>query len=159
LTDDHDARRSLLGMLSRTISKSANESRFDQVGQRGPTTVETDVEMKVISATLESVGQPVDIDRRQPTELTSAVRPAPSLPRKVSASKVQSLILKALGQVPGFPERGVAVTVYGFRPWNAMLNFAPRSTSYNEAIVFRKALASIVQELRTRVEVDIDQGD
>jgi len=62
-------------------------------------------------------------------------------------------------QIPDFPDRGVAVTVYGFRPWNAMLNFAPGSTSHGEAIAFREALADIVRELRTQIEIDADQDD
>jgi hypothetical protein len=156
LTEDNDAPRRFLGMLSRTLSKSTDEFRFEQVGDSEPIGANTDLEITATPAVLESVGQSVDIDGL-PTELPS--RSAPKPPRKVSASKVQSLILQALRQVSGFPESGVAVTVYGFRPWNAMLNFAPRSTSYNEAIVFRKALAEIVQELRIRVEVDIDQDD
>jgi hypothetical protein len=40
-----------------------------------------------------------------------------------------------------------------------MLNFAPGSVLRREAIVFREALCDIVRELRTQIELDIDQGD
>jgi hypothetical protein len=70
------------------------------------------------------------------------------------ADELQRLVLQGLRQIPDFPERGVAVTVYGSRPWNAMLNFAPRSTSQSNAPVFRKALTEIVLELRKQVEID-----
>lgn len=40
-----------------------------------------------------------------------------------------------------------------------MLNFAPGSTSHGEAIAFREALADIVRELRTQIEIDADQDD
>jgi hypothetical protein len=78
---------------------------------------------------------------------------------KLRPSKVQELLLDGLRHMPDFPGRGVSVTVYGSNPWNAMLNFAPGSTSHRNAIVLREALSDIVQKLRATIEVDIDQGN
>lgn len=110
----------------------------------------------------EQVSQPII---EEPDEHRAAAASSPAVPtsllppvgRKVlSAHQIQEVILQGLGQVPDFPNSGVAVTVYGFRPWGAMLTFAPGSTSQKNAITFREALTDIVHELRTKVEIAIN---
>ena len=152
-----DETRGLLRMLSRALSKSTDldtapaehrtpspEPMVGMVASPSPPTPGADAQ--------EADGREQDAP---PTELRSTTQHSPVKPRTLTADEVRSLILESLGQIPNFPRRGVAVTVYGFRPWNAMLNFAPRSTSHSEALVFRKALADIVRELRAQVELDI----
>lgn len=144
-------------MLSRALSGPADDFKFKIAPaheQKSPPEAGVDV----MGPPLELIGSPV---QKQPAEreLQFAAQPIPVKRRTLSTDKVQSLILESLKQIPDFPERGVAVTVYGFQPWNAMLNFAPRSTSHGAAIAFREALAEIVRELRTQVEVDANQGD
>jgi hypothetical protein len=102
--------------------------------------------------------EPADLPAADKRLRSVASQPEPNRPR-LSAEKVQSLLLQSLARIPNFPERGVAVTVYGFNPWNAMLNFAPRSASHRDAIMFREALADMVQKLRVQVDVDIDPED
>jgi hypothetical protein len=69
---------------------------------------------------------------------------------------VLELLLEGLMLMPNFPRRGVRVTVYGSNPWNAMLNFAPGSTSHKNAIICREALTQIVYKLRATVEVGLN---
>ena len=157
LTEYDDETRGLLGMLSRALSRPADnfESEIAPAHeQKSPPEPDVDV----MGPPLELLGSTVEKEPSEP-ELQFAAQPLPVKRRTLSTDKVQSLILEKLRQTPDFPERGVAVTVYGFRPWNAMLNFAPGSVLHREAIVFREALCDIVRELRTQIELDIDQGD
>jgi hypothetical protein len=144
-------------MLSRALSKSMEDFKFEIApGNEQKSSSESEVD--VMGPPLELVGSAIQKEPAEP-ELLLAVQPLLVKRRILSTDEVQSLVLEGLRQIPDFPERGAAVTVYGFRPWNAMLNFAPGSTSHGEAIAFREALADIVRELRTQVEIDIDQGD
>jgi hypothetical protein len=159
LTEYDDETRGLLRMLSRALSKSTDldtapvEQRTPSpepiVGMVAPPSPPKLPGADAQEADVRGLGTP-------PTELRSTTQHSPVKPRTLTGDEVRSLILESLGQIPNFPKRGVAVTVYGFRPWNAMLNFAPRSTSHSEALVFREALADIVRELRPQVEVDIE---
>lgn len=144
-------------MLSRALSRPADDFKFEIVtAHEQKSSPEPDVD--VMRPLPEPLGSAVQKESAEP-ELQFAAQLLPVKRRTLSTDKVQWLILESLRQIPDFPERGVAVTVYGFRPWNAMLNFAPGSTSHGEAIAFREALADIVHELRTQVEIDTDQGD
>jgi hypothetical protein len=157
LTEHDDETRGLLGMLSRALSRPGDNFKSEIAPaheQKSPSEPDVDA----MGPPLEFLGSVVQKEPAEPA-LQFAAPPLPVKRRTLSTDKVQSLILENLRQIPDFPERGVAVTVYGFRPWNAMLNFAPGSTSHREAIAFREALADIVRELRTRVEIDTDQGD
>ena len=40
-----------------------------------------------------------------------------------------------------------------------MLSFAPGSISHKTAIIFREAVVEIVQEMRTTIEIYINQDD
>jgi hypothetical protein len=152
LTEYDNETRGLLGRLSRALSRPADNFKSEIAPaheQKSPPEPDVDA----MGPPLELLGSTVEKAPAEPELQFAAQR------RTLPTDKVQSLILESLRQIPDFPERGVAVTVYGFRPWNAMLNFAPGSTSHREAIAFREALADIVRELRTRVEIDTDQGD
>jgi hypothetical protein len=157
LVENDEETKGLLGMLGRALSKSKDSFRFEteSVEEKGPLP-QPEVETATLSVSPE-IAEPTV--KSVASELPRTAQPSLGNPRKLSVERVQELILRALRQITNFPERGVALTVYGFRPWNAMLNFAPGSTSYSEAAVFRKALAEIVDELRAQVEVDIDHGD
>jgi hypothetical protein len=73
-----------------------------------------------------------------------------------TAEQARALIIEGLRQIHGFPSEGVSVTVYGFQPWSAMLTFAPNSTTFANAIRYRKILAEIVYDLRKNFEVGIE---
>jgi hypothetical protein len=47
------------------------------------------------------------------------------------------------------------VTVYGYRHWNAMITFAPFSTTFQNATRFRQAVPDLVFKLRRFVELEI----
>jgi hypothetical protein len=151
--DENDEAISLLGMLSRAPGKAKDAFWFkpDAVDEPAPKVLDR------AKPALEQVAHPAE-DLDEP-------RPVPTSPhlaakrRILSAQEVQEIILQGLGQIPDFPKRGVAITVYGFQPWSAMLSFAPGSTSHKNAVIFREALTEIVQEMRTTVEIDINQGD
>jgi hypothetical protein len=71
------------------------------------------------------------------------------------AEAIADLVLGELRKMDGFPASGVSVTVYGYRNWNAMLTFAPFSTSFQNATRFRQALPDLVFKLRRFVELEI----
>jgi hypothetical protein len=157
LTESDDETRGFFGMLGRALSEPTQGFKFDTaLGNEQKSNREAEVD--VIAPPPELAEPAVQKEPALPG-LQLTLRHLPVELSTLPSDKVQSLILQALRQVPNFPERGVAVTVYGFRPWNAMLNFAPGSVSHREAVVFREALCDIVRELRTQIELDIDQGD
>jgi hypothetical protein len=71
-----------------------------------------------------------------------------------SADQIHAFILSAMLEIPDFPKKGVAITVYGLSPWNAVLTFAPGSTSSKNAGAYRDALSDIVEKLRTQFDLE-----
>jgi hypothetical protein len=138
--------RSLLGMLGQALGKSKDNFTFDT----GP--IETAESAEPTTKRRDEV--PVDVEQLERTSATQQTLPLTRL--KLPESKVRELLLEGLMQLPDFPRRGVKVTVYGSNPWNAMLDFAPGSTSHKNAITCREALTEIVDKLRPIVEVDLD---
>ncbi|WP_027576142.1 hypothetical protein [Bradyrhizobium sp. WSM1743] len=75
--------------------------------------------------------------------------------RVLPAEAIADLVLGELRKLENFPSSGVSVTVYGYRHWNAMLTFAPFSTSFQNATRFRQAVPDLVFKLRRFVELEI----
>lgn len=75
--------------------------------------------------------------------------------RLLPAEAIADLVLGELRKLEDFPSSGVSVTVYGYRNWNAMLTFAPFSTSFQNATRFRQAMPDLVFKLRRFVELEI----
>ncbi|WP_448034358.1 hypothetical protein [Bradyrhizobium liaoningense] len=75
--------------------------------------------------------------------------------RLLPAEAIADLVLGELRKLEDFPSSGVSVTVYGYRNWNAMLTFAPFSTTFQNATRFRQAMPDLVFKLRRFVELDI----
>ncbi|MBR0961499.1 hypothetical protein [Bradyrhizobium japonicum] len=75
--------------------------------------------------------------------------------RLLPAEAIADLVLGELRKLENFPNSGVSVTVYGYRHWNAMLTFAPFSTSFQNATRFRQAVPDLVFKLRRFVELEI----
>ncbi len=71
------------------------------------------------------------------------------------ADAIADLVLGELRKLEDFPASGVSVTVYGYRNWNAMITFAPFSTTFQNATRFRQALPDVVFKLRRFVELEI----
>ena len=73
---------------------------------------------------------------------------------RLPAVAIADLVLGELRKVDGFPKSGVSITVYGYRNWNAMVRFAPFSTTSQNAARLRHALPDIVFRLRQYVDLD-----
>ncbi|MBR0829506.1 hypothetical protein JQ596_28620 [Bradyrhizobium manausense] len=73
---------------------------------------------------------------------------------RLPAVAIADLVLGELRKVDGFPKSGVSITVYGSRPWNAMIRFAPFSTTSQDATRLRRALPDIVFRLRQYVDLE-----
>jgi hypothetical protein len=86
----------------------------------------------------------------KPSEPTAATRKM----RTISADHLQNLILAAFQKIEGFPKDGVSITVYGLRPWNVMITFAPGSASFQNATMYREMLPQIVAKLREEFFVE-----
>lgn len=71
------------------------------------------------------------------------------------AEAIADLVLGELRKMENFPATGASVTVYGYRHWNAMITFAPFSTTFQNATRFRQALPDLVFKLRRFVELEI----
>lgn len=87
------------------------------------------------------------------------VAPGPPLTpdgkRLLPADAIADLVLGELRKIEDFPASGVSVTVYGYRHWNAMITFAPFSTTFQNATRFRQALPDLVFKLRRFVELEL----
>ncbi|UWU70468.1 hypothetical protein [Bradyrhizobium sp. NC92] len=98
---------------------------------------------------------------RAPDAVPAATKPAESIAttrdgkRLLPAEAIADLVLGELRKLENFPSSGVSVTVYGYRHWNAMLTFAPFSTSFQNATRFRQAVPDLVFKLRRFVELEI----
>ncbi|EJN11529.1 hypothetical protein PMI42_05148 [Bradyrhizobium sp. YR681] len=75
--------------------------------------------------------------------------------RLLPAEAIADLVLGELRKMEDFPATGASVTVYGYRHWNAMITFAPFSTSFHNATRFRQAMPDLVFKLRRFVELEI----
>ncbi|OAE98014.1 hypothetical protein AYJ54_04540 [Bradyrhizobium centrolobii] len=75
--------------------------------------------------------------------------------RRLPAEAIADLVLGELRKIEEFPASGVSVTVYGYRNWNAMITFAPFSTTFRNATRFRQRLPDIVFKLRRYVDLEI----
>jgi hypothetical protein len=74
--------------------------------------------------------------------------------RTVTPEHLQGLILAGLQKVEEFPKDGVSITVYGLKPWNAMITFAPGSVSSKTAATYRQMLPQLIEELRKQFDVE-----
>ena len=72
-----------------------------------------------------------------------------------TASELADIILNALRAVDGVPERGFVITVYGARPWNAMLTIKPEAGRIKDAQLWRQR----VQDIGARLRRDFDLID
>ena len=91
----------------------------------------------------------------QPAEPPAQIATTRDGKRLLPADAIADLVLGELRKLENFPSSGVSVTVYGYRHWNAMLTFAPFSTSFRNATRFRQAVPDLVFKLRRFVELEI----
>jgi hypothetical protein len=91
----------------------------------------------------------------KPVEPPPKIATTPDGKQLLPADAIADLVLGELRKLEDFPATGVSVTVYGFRHWNAMITFAPFSTSFHNATRFRQAMPDLVFKLRRFVELEI----
>jgi hypothetical protein len=74
-----------------------------------------------------------------------------------TAGELADIILNALRAVDGVPERGFVITVYGSRPWNAMLTIKPEAGRIKDVQLWRQRVQDIGARLRRDFDL-IDEG-
>jgi hypothetical protein len=90
-----------------------------------------------------------------PVGQSTKVATTPDGKRLLPAEAIADLVLGELRKLEDFPASGASVTVYGYRHWNAMITFAPFSTTFRNATRFRQAIPDLVFKLRRFVELEI----
>lgn len=91
----------------------------------------------------------------RPAEPPAKIATTPDGRQLLPAEAIADLVLGELRKIEDFPATGVSVTVYGYRHWNAMITFAPFSTSFQNATRFRQAMPDLVFKLRRFVALEI----
>jgi len=144
----------LLAMLGQALGTKKDGFKFDERSEAGvaPPEPEQVSEQPAPEQVEESVQNAVQVEQSRMTlpPLVTDDR------RLLSSNEAEAIILDGLRNTSEFPTRGVTVTVYGFRPWNAKLTFAPGCTSHKNARMYRELLIEIVCELRTKFEIDVN---
>jgi hypothetical protein len=67
-----------------------------------------------------------------------------------SRLEMVDLILRALRAIDGCPMHGFEVSIYGERPWNAMLRITPAAGPLRDAQAWRQRVRDMVPHLRNR---------
>jgi hypothetical protein len=91
----------------------------------------------------------------KPVAPPAKIATTPDGKQLLPAEAIADLVLGELRKLQDFPANGASVTVYGYRHWNAMITFAPFSTTFRDATRFRQALPDLVFKLRRFVELEI----
>ncbi|MBR0712246.1 hypothetical protein [Bradyrhizobium liaoningense] len=91
----------------------------------------------------------------KPAEPPVKIATTPDGRKLLPAETIADLVLGELRKMEDFPANGASVTVYGYRHWNAMITFAPFSTSFQNATRFRQAMPDLVLKLRRFVALEI----
>ena len=74
-------------------------------------------------------------------------------PQTKTPAEMADIILRALRAIQGCPARGFEVTVYGTRPWNAMLRITPAAGPLPDAAAWRARVRDMAHVLRGQYEV------
>jgi hypothetical protein len=141
----------LLAELSKALGNYAEPAGPQNDG--GDVPVEKPL-LREINVPAEALEEPAPL----PTWLTTIPkrsRRLTDLPLQ-TATQAEVLILQLLRQIPDFPHQGASLTIYGSDPWNAMLTFAPNSTTMAKANQYRTFLGEIICDLRKSFDVDLD---
>jgi hypothetical protein len=76
-----------------------------------------------------------------------------------TAGEMADMVLNVLRADGGVPERGFVVTVYGSRPWNAMLTIKPEAGAIRDARLWRERVQEIGAQLRRDFDVIHEMED
>lgn len=139
MTDAEERDRGLLSLIDRLVRKPGSNSvakppiandTIDNGAREG------------IDPIVANDAPPVSLEPQLAVEST----------RNVSRSELASLVLKALQVTEAFPPIGVEITIYGDRPWNAMLRITPAAGPVN-ADPWRERLRTVVVLFRERYDI------
>jgi hypothetical protein len=73
--------------------------------------------------------------------------------RRVSRGEMAEMILRALSARSDCPKHGLEVTVYGVRPWNAMLRITPAAGPIRNAELWRERVREMLPRLREQYQL------
>jgi hypothetical protein len=144
VSEDSDPEDGLLTMLKRAVFPGQ-----DQILPLQP------MEVEEIEADPQQVESETAPDREPAALELSTISPIPEPRKNRSSVEIQDMILNALLAIPDAPKEGMTVTVYGYSPWNAMVTFAPGTTSTVIAKAIRGLLGRIVEEMRDKIQIEI----
>jgi hypothetical protein len=117
----------------------------------------------------DSEPQPVEVQPpaiEEPRSVSSAFEPrdrppsrgptGPVVRRMITAEQMEGVIRKALSDLPEFGEgHGISIVVYGYTPWNVLLQFRPGAISVTNADVVKKAVTLSVEMLRLDFDIEM----
>ncbi len=155
MAEDEKPDDGLLAMIKRAMNpkreaEPTEESELSEAEPEDPVSVaESDLE-PIAAEIAGTVDEPqLAAEPASEPDVTSAQS------RTRTADEVQNMILDALTAIPDAPKHGMTITVYGYRPWNAMVTFAPGSAKISTATMIRSALTRLVEEMRGRVDIEM----
>ena len=151
MSEDNDPEDGLLTMLKRVVFTGQ-----DQILPLQPAEVE-ELESDRQQVEFETAPEPEPGQKPAALEL-STISPIPEPRKNRSSVEIQDMILNALLAIPDAPKEGMIVTVYGYSPWNAMVTFAPGTTTTVIAKAIRGLLGRIVEELRDKIQIEIPRN-
>jgi hypothetical protein len=68
-------------------------------------------------------------------------------------AEMAGIILRTLRAIDGCPTQGLDVTIYGSRPWNALLRITPAAGPLRDAQAWRERVRDMVPRLRAQYEL------
>jgi hypothetical protein len=81
-------------------------------------------------------------------------RPTQRLPKEPkTADELVTMILDDLQKFEGCPRKGVRITVYGGRDWNAMLMFGAEAGPVPNVSILRSLFQTITERLQNRYDL------
>jgi hypothetical protein len=155
VTKDEKPDDGLLAMIKRAIHPKQEEELTDasdwaEAKHEDPVSASEPVLEPIAAEIADPVAEPeIPAEPALEVTLTSAQS------RTRTANEVQKMILDALITIPDAPKRGMSITVYGYRPWNAMVTFAPGSAKISTATMIRSALTRLIEEMRGHFDIEI----
>lgn len=145
---DSERDRGLLSLIDRLVKRPGAstatkpfETTKPGVRDKAPVAAD-DGTRDGLDAIVPDVKAPVSLEPELTVETT----------RDVTRTELSELIIKALQAGEKYPTDGFEITVYGSRPWNAMLRILPAAGAV-KADIWRDRLQTVVLLFRDRYEI------
>jgi hypothetical protein len=137
VTETPERDRGLLGLVERLMRKSGDPDPAKPVSE--------------IDADVKAGFDPVVVEDAPSASLEPQLSVEGT--RNITRTELADIIQRALLATEGCPQNGFEVTVYGSRPWNAMLRITPAAGVLPDAKAWRARLQDMVQLLRDQYDV------